>query len=297
MSSMTSNAENMAKFTAIFLIGIGILQILLGTSFSKSVALTANGIDCIGDGFVSSVVWVGIKFFKKPADDKFHYGYYKVESLASIIAAIIMVFLATYIGYRSYLQFKDPDEIEAPLIGAIVALIAGIVAIALGIIKYQEGKKSKLQSLKLEVFNTIKDGTASLLTVIALILANYGYLIADAIIGFIIATMILSIGFASIKESSYVLVDACDMSCISQRPIIKNIAENTEGVKTAHVVRLRRTGPLLQGEMMIEVPGEMTMLEVDHIRSNIQKMLKEKIPDIQQFTINAISDKKLINNE
>lgn len=123
------NADKLAGITALILIGLGIIQIILGEIILRSVALTANGIDCIGDGFVSGVVWIGLMFFKKPADDKFHYGYYKMENLASISAAIVMLLLAGYIAFRSYNQFINPHEVNSPIIGAIVALTAALIAI------------------------------------------------------------------------------------------------------------------------------------------------------------------------
>ena len=194
--------ETATKLTVISLIILGIIQIILGETVSKSVALTANGIDCIGDGFVSAIVWVGLVYFRRPADHKFHYGYYKVENLAAIAAAVIMFALAGYIIYRSYMELIDPHEISLPILGAVVALIATLIAWGLGAVKYIKAKKYNLGSLKLDAFNTIKDGTASFLTVVALILASIGFEIADAIVGFIIAFIIISIGFASIKESS-----------------------------------------------------------------------------------------------
>ena len=211
---LVENADRLAGITTICLISLGIIQIILGETISKSVALTANGIDCIGDGFVSGVVWIGLLFFKKPANERFHYGYYKMENLASILAAVVMIGLAIYIIFRSYNQLIDPHEVNTPILGAFVALIAAIVAIGLGVYKYKKGKKSKMGSVRLEAFNTIKDGTASGLTVVALIFDYYGYFIADAIVGFIIAGIIVTIGFTAIKEASYMLVDACDMECI-----------------------------------------------------------------------------------
>ncbi|PNX45707.1 MAG: hypothetical protein BV457_09055, partial [Thermoplasmata archaeon M9B1D] len=168
-------ADRLAGITTATLMGLGILQIILGETVSKSVALTANGIDCIGDGFVSAVVWVGLKFFRKPADEKFHYGYYKMENLASIAAASVMMILAGYIVFRSYNQYVNPHPVSFPLLGAIVAFIAAVIAIGLGVYKYKKGSKSKMSSVKLEAFNTIKDGTASGLAVVALIFDIYGY--------------------------------------------------------------------------------------------------------------------------
>jgi len=285
---LVENADRLAGITTICLISLGIIQIILGETISKSVALTANGIDCIGDGFVSGVVWIGLLFFKKPANERFHYGYYKMENLASILAAVVMIGLAIYIIFRSYNQLIDPHEVNTPILGAFVALIAAIVAIGLGVYKYKKGKKSKMGSVRLEAFNTIKDGTASGLTVVALIFDYYGYFIADAIVGFIIAGIIVTIGFTAIKEASYMLVDACDMECIDRSYIIKIIAEEIDDVKKAHVVRLRRSGPIYQGEIEIEVPDDLTIKEFNKIKKKIKDKVKNRFPEVERLTITVL---------
>jgi len=285
---LVKNADRLAGLTTIILMSLGIFQIILGETISKSVALTANGIDCMGDGFVSAVVWIGLKFFKKPADHKFHFGYYRMENLASIAAAIVMIALAIYIIIRSYNQLINPHPVKLPIIGAIVAFISAIIAIGLGLYKFYKGKKSKMGSIKLDAINTIKDGVASELAVVALILSSFGYYIADAIVGFIIAGIIVIIGFTAIKESSYTLVDACDGYCILQGSEVKKIAESVEGVISAHVVRLRRSGPVAQGEIEIKVPADMSVKELDEIRKKIIKLAKEKYPDIERLTVTAL---------
>ena len=284
------NADWLAGATAILLIGFGVTQIILGEIFSKSVALTANGFDCIGDGFVSAIVWVGLKFFRKPADEKFHYGYYKMENLASIAAAVVMMLLAAYILFRSYNQLINPQEIQFPLVGAVVAAVSAIVALLLGFYKYIRGKQSKMSSVRLDAFNTVKDGTTSGLTVVALLLSFLGFNTADAVVGFIIAGIIVSIGFAAIRESSFTLVDACDGYCLLQGDEIKKIVESVKGVKSASVVRMRRSGPVSQGEVEIQVSSEMSVKELDKIQKKIIKLAKEKYPDIERLTITVVPE-------
>ena len=281
-------ADHLAGITTFVLIFLGIIQIILGETISKSVALTANGIDCIGDGFVSAVVWIGLLFFKKPANEKFHYGYYKMENLASGFAAVVMMGLAIYIGFRSYNQLINPHPVELPIVGAIVAFIAAIIALGLGFYKYSKGKKSKMGSVRLEAFNTIKDGGASALAVVALILSSQGFLIADAIVGFIIAGIIVIIGITAIKESSLMLVDACDNECVERGSVIKNIAEDIEEVIKAHVVRLRQSGPVFQGELEVEVPQDISIREFNSIKSKIKKKVKEVFPEVERLTITDV---------
>jgi divalent metal cation (Fe/Co/Zn/Cd) transporter len=179
-----------------------------------------------------------------------------------------------------------------PVVGAVVAFIAGVVAITLGIIKYNQSKTSHLQSAKLEAFNTIKDGAASFLAVAAIIIAGNGYPVADSIAGFIIAAIIISIGFAAFKESSYMLLDACDGTCIDHREVIRFLAEAHPDVARAHIVRLRRTGPVVQGELEIELPENLTIGDLDRIKKELQGDLEDKIPNLERLTITAISERK-----
>lgn len=283
-SSVTS-AEKSTSITVLLLMGLGIIQIILGETSLKSVALTANGIDCVGDGFVSVVVWIGLKFVSRPADDKYHYGYYKFENIASMMAALVMFLLAGYIFYRSYIQFIDPREIEMPLLGIVIALIAAVIAWGIGFQKLSRGKKSNLKSLRLEAMNTLKDGTASFLTVVALIISALGYPISDAIVGFIIAGIIVSIGFAAIKESGYILVDACDLECLNKADQLKNIVEAIDTIQGANIVRLRRTGPVLQGEIEIYLPDDLPLHEVNKIVQIIKERAKKEYPDIDRLSI------------
>ena len=286
-NNILEKADKLAGYTSLILIFLGIIQIIYGEFISKSIALTANGIDCIGDGFVSAVVWIGLMFFKKPANQRFNYGYYKMENLASGFAAVIMIGLAIYITFRSYNQLINPHPLETPIIGAIFAFIAAIIALSLGFFKFFRAKKSKMSSVKLEAFNTIKDGVASGLTVVALVLSSIGFVIADAIVGFVIAGIIVTIGFASIKESSYMLVDACDGECIDRGYVIKRIAEEFENVETAQVVRMRRAGPIYQGELEIEVPCDLTIKEFNKVKRNIIKKVQGTFPEVEKLTITA----------
>jgi cation diffusion facilitator family transporter len=286
---LVEKADRLAGITTLILILLGVIQIFYGEFISKSIALTANGIDCIGDGFVSAVVWIGLMFFKKPANQRFHYGYYKMENLASGFAAIVMIGLAIFIVIRSYTQLLDPRPVNTPIVGAILAFIAALIALGLGFYKFKRSKKSKMGSVKLEAFNTIKDGAASGLTVVSLILSSLGFYIADGVVGIIIAAIIVTIGFAAIKESSNILVDACDGECIDLSFSIKQVAEEVKGVISARIVRLRKAGPVYQGELEIEVSEDMTIKDFNEIKERIVQHIKEIFPEIERVTITAMT--------
>lgn len=284
---LQERGERIAAITAIFLISAGVLQVILGQTISKSVALTANGIDCIGDGFVSSIVFIGFRYLRRPADHKFHFGYYKFESVASVAAATVMVVLAIFIIWRSYLQLIDPHEVENAVLGASIAYIAAAGALALGVYKYRNAKAMQLGSARLEAFNTVKDGTASFLAGTALILSSMGYPVADAIAGFIISIILLFVGFTAMKESGYILVDACDYECLDQSLVIRDFLVGYENIKGSQI-SLRRTGPVIMGEIVLEVDGEMTIEHMARLREEIKKEVIKDVPNMERLTISAI---------
>ena len=282
--------DTLAGYTAAIFMGLGAMQVIAGELFLSSVALTANGFDCIGDGFVSATVWAGMIYFKKPADSHFHFGYYKFENLASIAAAAVMFVLAGYILFRSYHQLINPHPVELPLIGIVLAGAAAAVALFLGLYKKHTGGSAQLSSVKLETLNTVKDGVASLLAVVALIFSAAGVIVADAIAGFVIASGIISIGFIAIKESSYMLVDACDGQCLLQSEVIKRITKDVEGIIDAYFIRLRRSGPFLLGELEIIVPSGMPIEEVYKLRLQLLSEAKEQVPELERLSITALPE-------
>src|SRR2546426_11753389 len=94
-------AQKIAKISVITLLSIGIVELLIG-QISTSVVATADGIDSLSDAMISFIVFMGLRLANRPADRKFQFGYYKVESFAAMLAAIGMVAIAVFIIYQSY---------------------------------------------------------------------------------------------------------------------------------------------------------------------------------------------------
>jgi divalent metal cation (Fe/Co/Zn/Cd) transporter len=88
------------------------------------------------------------------------------------------------------------------------------------------------------------------------------------------------------------LVDACDGDCIMYGVLIKTYAERVKGVQAAEVVRLRRSGPVIQGELEITVSGDMSVLELNKIQTEIIRICNEKISELERLTITAVPSEK-----
>ena len=84
------------------------------------------------------------------------------------------------------------------------------------------------------------------------------------------------------------LVDACDEDCNSNRTIMVNLANSIEGIETSRVVRLRRSGPVLLGELVVEVDPQMTVKEMATITATLKEELDATIDNIENVAISVM---------
>jgi divalent metal cation (Fe/Co/Zn/Cd) transporter len=92
------------------------------------------------------------------------------------------------------------------------------------------------------------------------------------------------------------LVDACNNECIDISSSVKYIAEDIKDVKSAHVIRLRKSGPIYQGEMEVKVSHEMTIKEFNQLKKTISKEIKNIFPEIERLTISSIPSESTISS-
>ena len=91
-----------------FLLIFNIILLILKLIFSfltKSIALQAYAFDSMTDIVFYSVAIIGISFAKKKPNERFPYGYYKLENIISLIISLFIFSTAFMIIYQSFLNF------------------------------------------------------------------------------------------------------------------------------------------------------------------------------------------------
>ncbi|HEX2471841.1 MAG TPA: cation diffusion facilitator family transporter, partial [Nitrososphaera sp.] len=179
--------QKIAKISVITLLSIGVAEIIMG-QISGSVVATADGIDSLSDAMISLIVLIGLRIAHRPADRKFPFGYLKVESFAALIAAIGMIAIGIFIFYHSFEALLDPREIKQPILTMIVLAAASGISLHRAFQMNSIANKYNLLSLKTDAKNSIKDGSASVIGFLSVLIASQlGFLQMDAIGGMIIA--------------------------------------------------------------------------------------------------------------
>ena len=276
--------QRIAKISVVTLVSIGIVEIIMG-QISGSVVATADGIDSLSDAMISFIVLIGLRIAHKPADKKFPFGYQKVESFAALIAAIGMVAIGGYILYHSYEALMNPKEIQQPILTMIVLAAAGAISLHRAFQMNSIANKYNLLSLKTDAKNSIKDGSASVIGFVSVLIASqFGFLQMDAIGGMIIAGYIFSVSYVSLKQSSRILVDSWQNPRITET--VKSIVEEKfkdENVRVRSVL-LRPAGTMAQAEVHVEIDGNKKLADVELLLINIELAIRQRIPVIGRIS-------------
>jgi len=262
---------------------VGIFEVVVGI-FSFSLALIADGVQSFADAFVSLIVWVGLRFSRKAPDGKFHFGYYRVETFSSVVAAFFLAIIGIVILYESYQELLYPREIVNVEIAMAVALLAALVALGLLVFKARAAKKYSSLALKADAFNSVKDVLTSITAFLGIAFSKYlGIAQTDSIAGIIIAFFIFTVAYSVVKEASLVLMDACQ--CTDILSDIEYIAKSIQHVKDVHGIRMRKLGPYLIGDMHVVVDGDMTVREADEIATKIEDKIRQEFDEVTEIKV------------
>jgi cation diffusion facilitator family transporter len=274
---------------------VGIFEVFMGI-FTLSVALIADGIQSFADAGVSLIVWIGLSISRRAPDGKFHFGYYRVETFSSIIAALFMAILGVGVLYESYMEFVKPTAIVNADLALVVALLATTVSSCLLIYKRRAAKKNTSLALKTDASNSIKDVLTSITAFIGIALARYFNIIqSDAIAGIIISLFVFTMVYTIMKEASLVLMDACE--CPEILNLIKNIARSVKQVKQVHGLRMRKMGPYLIGDLHVVVDADLTVRDSGKIAYEIEERVKEEFDEIIEIKVQIDPDEPIADKE
>ncbi len=283
------DGERVAKASFVTLLAIGIAELLTGF-FSHSLTLTTDGADSLSDALISLIVWAGLRVAKKAPDDRFHFGYLRVESLAALMASVGMVIVATVFIYLAYLRLLNPREISYPSLVLTVFLVAGAISLYRALQMRRLAKNSNLLSLKTDAYNSVKDATASFVGFsVVLVLVAVNFPVLDAIGSIIMSVYIYTVAYVSIRESSYVLLDA-----FNSPEVVEEVKRIIEGGYRAKVdsVRLRRVGPLTEGVIRVVADGKTTLDEIVEVRARMKADLSREIDGLGRLTISFHTSKE-----
>jgi cation diffusion facilitator family transporter len=276
------SAKRVITISIIVSLLIAFVEIMFAL-ITNSLALLADGFDAVGNAVISIIVLIGILMMNKRPDEVFNFGYYKVENLASFVVSFLSILMAGYVVYFSILSIISSHVIHYPQLALSIAIISLIPSFTISAYKLMLARRLGYLSIKSDAINSLKDSLGSITAIIGLYLTTLGFWIFDTIAATIISVLVLSISFFILRESTYILLDACKNPEL--RNLIIDLAKNIEHIKKVVDVRMRKIGPLIHTEIEIEVDENITVKKMKEIIKDYEERVKKIIVGASNVSI------------
>ena len=245
---------------------------VVGGLLTGSLALLADAGHMLTDVAGLALALIAIRFAESPATPERTYGYYRVEILAALINAIILIGISFYILFEAYERFRDPPEVQS---GAMLAVAAvGLAVNIVGIYLLRSASEESL-NMKGAYFEVLSDMLTSIGVIVAAVtMLTTGWYYADPLISAGIGLFILPRTWVLLRDVVGVLLEGTpsDVNLTALRQAISAIPGVTD-VHDLHVWSLT-SGVNAMSTHVVITNGVAT----DHVLARIRQRITSDFP-------------------
>ena len=264
--------EKGAWLSIIAYIILSLSKLLIGY-IGNSEALLADGLNNSTDVIASIAVLIGLKIARKPPDNNHRYGHYRAETIASLIAAFIMVTVGMQVILEGIKSLTMSDQYVPDLYTGWVALASSFIMFLVYLYNSKLAKKIKSSALKAAAKDNLSDALVSIGAFIGIIGSRFGIQWLDTVTAIMVGVIIIKTAFEIFKDSALELTDGFETEELEaiEKTVKKN--PNIEKVKS---LKARTHGNQTFVDIVIVMDENLNVLESHQITEEIENSLAEK---------------------
>jgi len=283
--SRYKTAKQVSIVSAAINTALAIIKVIVGL-FGHSAALVADGLHSFADLFSDFLVILAAKMGGQVPDKEHPYGHQRIETIAAIIIALILLVVGASIVYDAIMHIVKRTPTPTP---QTIVIIIAFISIAANewLFRYtlKAGKKIHSNLLITNAWHNRSDVYVSIIVLISVLGAMLGWVYLDEIGAGIISILILKMGFKMIWEGVSELIDtAVDEKELGQ---IKSVINRTPGVLSLHQLRTRLSGGAILVDVHLIVDSKISVSEGHYIGEQVHKHLLEQCDHVSDVTVHV----------
>lgn len=264
---------------------LSLLKLLAGL-LGKSMAMVSDAIHSLSDVFGSIIVIVGVKISKKAEDNDHPYGHDRMECLASLALAAILVATGGLLLYEGIHKIASGEEISTP---GTIALIAAIISIIAKEAMYWYTKivaeKIKSDALRAEAWHHRSDALSSVGSLIGVGGAMLGYKFLDPLVAGIIGLIIFKVAYDIAKEAIDKMVDkSCDDETVHK---MSATVRSVDGVICLDMIKTRMFGTKIYVDIEIGADENLLLKDSHKIAEEVHSTIEQTFKDVKHCTVHV----------
>jgi cation diffusion facilitator family transporter len=249
---------------------------LVAAFITGSLGLLSDALHALLDVGATTMTYFAVRVSAKPADDEHHYGHNKIEAVAALIETGLLFVVAVYVAVEAIARMRSgTTELEPSVIAYVVLGSALVIDIVRSQSLLRIAKKTGSEALAADALHFTSDLVSTLLVLIGLVVAQFGYPSGDAIAAIGVAVFISIAGYKLGKRTINTLMDAVPAGLADK---VRNKVDDIGGVASVNAVRLRPDGASFFAEIEIGVSRTLPLDRVQSIKEAVTAAVAKELP-------------------
>jgi len=209
--------------------GVLVLEVV-GSLVTGSLALLADAGHMLTDVAGIGLAVLAVTFASRPPTPERTFGYYRIEILAAVANAVLLLAVGVFVVVEAWRRWSDPPAVEGGLmlVFALVGLVANVASML--VLRRGSAESLNVRGAYLEVVGDLLGSIAVI--VAATVIAVSGWRRADPLASVVVAALIVPRTWTLLREAVDVLLEATP--CGMDLSEIRRHITDTEGVIDAH---------------------------------------------------------------
>lgn len=281
------SAMRVSAVSIIVNLALAVFKLIAGLA-AHSGAMVSDAVHSASDVFSTFIVIVGVRLSGKAADKEHPYGHERMECVASIILAFVLLETGIGIG-ASGIKTIVSGNYESLKVPGMLALVAAIVSIAVKewMYWYTAGtaKKYNLSALKADAWHHRSDALSSVGALAGIAGARMGYPVLDSVASVIICLFILKAVYDIFMDAVRKMLDSSCDEQTEQR--MRELILSQQGVLGLSLLQTRMFGARIYVDAEIEVDGEMKLKDSHEIAHRVHDAIEREFETVKHIMIHV----------
>jgi len=274
--------ERVAKQAAFLVVNLAVAKVIIGV-LSGSIVLISDAVHSVSDLVAVFTSWFGLKISQRKPDERFPYGYYKMENLATVVVSILILFAFWEIFTEGVAILSTFSSIKIPLFALGISLVDILVLFFFGKNEVKVGKGINSRSLVAMGEENRAHLFSSLAVFVGILSAQFKVPYLEGVMTIAISLLILKIGLLAGKDSIFALMDISPSKEIEGK--VAKAIQSVPGIEEFFDLRLRKAGPFIFGETKVGIRKFVDVKRAHEIVDKVEEAVKKKISQIDSFTV------------
>jgi cation diffusion facilitator family transporter len=277
MNSTVPQTKLRAAFASVAASAALTIAKLVAGLMSGSLALLSEAGHSLLDTAATTLTFFAIREADKPADEEHQYGHGKIEAVSALAETGLLLVLAAVVLVAAIRRlFVGEVVVEAtPLAFAVL-----LVAIGVDLVRWRAlsklAREARSEALAADALHFSSDLVASVLVLLGLVAARFGYPQGDAVAAIGVAAFVAIAGCRLGSRTIDTLLDAAPKGMSGR---IRTLVQSVPGVEAIEQLKLRPAGGQVIGELGIAVARTLPLERVGEIKEEVAAAIAAGVPE------------------